>query len=757
MKKNQNNSLLITAFVLGMTSIVGQILLLRELVTVFYGNEMAYAVILASWMFWVAVGSYGAVFLSSHIKDPAFVIGLLQASIYFILPAVILLARSVKHIMNVHTGEIIGIVGMCVSSFLVLAPLTLLFGGLFTVVCLLAGRQDPEAGTYGVGTVYLWESAGAAAGGVLFSFLLVHILPAMHIAFMMGIVNLAVGVLLDGRENRFLRPKAILIYAALFMFVSGAVGGIDRFSRRWQWEGMDLVTVTDSIYGNIALTRVGQEYNLYQNGLFAYATRDALTSEEAVHFPLLEHPRPRDILLIGNGVGGGVREILKYPDVKLDYVELDSKVIDVSKKYLPEEYITPLKDSRVHIIHTDARWLVKRASQKYDVVIVNLADPYTALINRYYTLEFFKEARAALKSQGILALSVSSSENYLNEEARTFLRSINTTLREVFPDVRSIPGDTNIFLACAENGILTYDDQVLTRRLNARAVKTKFIREYYLPYKLSPDRIRYIEDVLKEKGAVNKDTRPIAYLFNTVLWSTHFNTAFKALMAKVQHVKFVYLFLIPLIILVGGWIFRKFSPTAPVSLSIVTTGFSEIIFQIVVILAFQTLYGYAYYKIGLIMASFMGGLCLGTVAARRVIVRDPEGVLRFYRLAQFGIVLYPAILPLVYILFRDVAVAPQGLGVLATVFAMLPVTAGFIGGFQYPLAVHLLHAKEGGSPAKAAGFLYAIDVAGAGLGALLAGAFFIPLYGIFAVAFLCMAINAAVLILLYPAKGSPDL
>ncbi len=759
-KKNRDTRIAVSAFVLGVTSITGQVLLLRELITVFYGNEMAYAVILASWLFWVAIGSYAASSLSPYIKNPAHAVGILQGAIYFILPATVMAARHIKQFMHIQTGEIIGIIPMCVSSFLVVAPLTLFFGGLFAMICLFLDRDEKEEKkTYGIGTVYFWESAGAAIGGVAFSFLLVHVLPAMHIAFLMGAANLAVGTVLHKRKSFLYISKVALILVTVIMLFSGLIDGIDRWTRARQWEGLEVVAVTDSIYGNITMTRTGEEYSLYQNGLFSYATRDELSSEESVHFPLLEHPDPQQVLLIGNGMGGGLQEILKHPGVEIDYVELDPKVIDVSKKHLPARYTRPLSDKRVDIIHTDARWLVKQTSKKYDVVIVNLSDPYTALINRYYTLEFFREVHKVLKSKGILALSVSSSENYLNEETRTFLRSINTTLKEVFTDVKSIPGDTNIFLACVKSGVLTYDHQVLVDRLRARGVETKHIREYYLPFKLSPDRISYIEDVLSEEGALNTDTHPITYLYDIVLWSMHFNTTFKNIVAKVQHLKFHYLLLLPVLIFLGGWGFRKVSPTAPVTLSIVTTGFSEIIFQLIVILAFQTLYGYAYYKIGLIMASFMAGLCFGTMVAQRIIRDRPAGVARAYKQAQCAIVLYPAILPFVFIIFRDVSTTPQLLGVFATVFASLPAIAGFIGGLQYPLATHLVHAyrsKEEKGAAKAAGTLYALDVFGAALGALVTGTLLIPLYGIFAVAFLCVAINAAVWILLYPAKLSPD-
>jgi len=105
---------------------------------------------------------------------------------------------------------------------------------------------------------------------------------------------------------------------------------------------------------------------------------------------------------------------------------LDAQVLEMAQRHLPKRIVNVFDNPRVKVTNADARYFVKRTKQKYDVIIINLPDPNTALINRYYTVDFFKEAHNILSKGGILSLSVSSSENYLNEETRSFLRSINT-------------------------------------------------------------------------------------------------------------------------------------------------------------------------------------------------------------------------------------------------------------------------------------------------------------------------------------------
>lgn len=876
--QNRHQILRILAFVLGFTSIVTQVILLREFIVVFYGNETVYAIILASWLFWIAVGSLATSRLTFLWKDYAGALAGFILSVCFVLPLTVLVTRLVKEIMHAAVGEVIGIIPMAVAGFLLTAPLTFILGSMFTLICRLVAFQrtsvesndqlprgpsapplegkivvEPRGETEPsresmvlAGTVYLWESMGAAVGGVVFSFIFVHVFTAVQIIFFIVLANGAAMMLSElvskpflltasaqysdrrGLMEKVLKPLLVkpggnffkigvfLIILTTTAYPAGWLDGLDRWIRKVQWKGFEIVHITDSIYGNITLTKMGSEYSLFENGLLSYSTKDELASEARIHYPLLEHPLAQNVLLIGGGLGGGLREALKHPVQGVDYVELDPKVIDVSTKYLPSEFTAVLNDQRVHVIYRDARFFVKRAVKKYDVIIVNLSDPYTAMLNRYYSLEFLREAERILNPQGILALSVSSSENYLNKEARAFLRSVNTTLKDVFTQVKSIPGDLNIFLACKQTGILTQNPDVLISRLQERNIPTKFMREYYLPYQLSEDRIDYIENVLKEPGTLNTDTHPVAYLYDIILWSTHFNLVFKQFMEKIRKMDITHLMTLPLVLLMVGWILKQCQPTSPITISIMTTGLSGIVFQVIVILAFQTLYGFAYYKIGLMMAVFMAGLCLGSLAARKGVVAHPQNVkfiYRLYQLAQLVLCLYPLVLPSLFVIFKEATRAGH-LGPLAGVFAVLPIFSGFLGGFQYPVAVHLLNCAEnenqmgtrpavggtsalsssgprhgGGSPrnfssiwsrqslpgrqggiepplagrcgnhegVRNAGSLYAVDTFGSALGALFTGAILIPLVGIPAVAFFCAAMNAAAFFLLVipPQPDSP--
>ncbi|MFH1360223.1 MAG: fused MFS/spermidine synthase [Candidatus Omnitrophota bacterium] len=745
------------AYILGLTSIISQILLLRELIVVFDGNEMAYAVILASWLFWIAVGSLTMSRFVARWKDPILVLIHLLWLIFFILPGTIIVTRFLKDIMHVQTGASIELFAMIRACFLLVAPLTFLLGSVFTLLCRLPIKNKNE--TARVGAIYLWEAKGAAIGGLVFSFVLIHFLSAVPMAFLIGLINLYAAMSLAGRRNKSFSAGLCIFVMIFMLYLSGGINQLDQYTRRIQWKGFDVVDIRDSVYGNLVLTRQSDGYSLFENGLLSYSTDDEATSEQSVHFSLLEHPDPQNVLLVGNGVGGALREILKHPVSHVDYAELDPEIIEISKDYLPFDVLKPLEDQRVSIWFVDARLFIKRARKNYDVMIINLADPHTAMINRYYTVEFFEECRRILKSGGILSLGVSSSENYISEETRQFLRSVHSTLQEVFADVISIPGDLNIFLASSKSNLLTVDPQEIIQRLQSRHLATKYIREYYLPFRLSPDRIHDIEDILKEKGVINTDLRPVTYFYNILFWSTRFNLSFKNFLGAFGWMKFKYLFAIPFFLFFFGLVFRKKINHMAITASIITTGFSEIVFQLIVIIAFQTLYGFAYYKISLIMTSFMIGLALGSLSAQKVMSKSIAFIFRIYRITQTAICVYPLLLPIIYVVFRD-APSTQNLTFFATTFTFLPIIAGYIGGLQYPLATHLISSTSSEKKESAffAGSLYAADTFGAAVGALVTGALLIPLWGIKAVVYFCSAVNFAVLLLLlmapYPRRSS---
>ena len=138
------------------------------------------------------------------------------------------------------------------------------------------------------------------------------------------------------------------------------------------------------------------------NGSVVLTERDEFIYDEMItHIPMAVHPNVRDILVIGAGDGGVVRELIRYDDVRrIDLVEMDPMVLDACRKYLPEN-ARGLDDERVHIFYDNALRFIRRKSEEYDLIIVDSMDPFGPS-EGYFTREFYGICYHALREDGIM-------------------------------------------------------------------------------------------------------------------------------------------------------------------------------------------------------------------------------------------------------------------------------------------------------------------------------------------------------------------
>lgn len=153
-------------------------------------------------------------------------------------------------------------------------------------------------------------------------------------------------------------------------------------------------------FGNVLLldnvTQVGEK-------------NEYLYHEPMVHPALCSHPCPKGILIIGAGDGGILREVLKHNTVEnVVMVELDGEVIEFSKKYLANVHKNSFNDKRVKIIIGDGRAYLEATKDKFDVVIMDMTDPFGPSI-MLYTKEFFQCVKRAFKNKsGVLTMHTES-------------------------------------------------------------------------------------------------------------------------------------------------------------------------------------------------------------------------------------------------------------------------------------------------------------------------------------------------------------
>ena len=130
--------------------------------------------------------------------------------------------------------------------------------------------------------------------------------------------------------------------------------------------------------------------------------RDEFIYDEMItHVPMSVHAGVRDVLVIGAGDGGVVRELARYERIRrIDLVEMDPEVVNACRAYLPEN-ASRLDDSRVHIYYDNALRFIRRCTEQYDLIIVDSTDPFGPS-EGYFTREFYGICYNALREDGIM-------------------------------------------------------------------------------------------------------------------------------------------------------------------------------------------------------------------------------------------------------------------------------------------------------------------------------------------------------------------
>lgn len=675
---------------IGFVSILGQVVLLRELAVAFYGNELVYLVSIAVWMIWTGAGALlgrgnGAPSGKSVIAA-VFALGVA-------IPGAILFIRAVRIIFQSTPGAFLPLEQQFAAIVLSLAPAGLLLGFLFVQAARCRIMEGGTfAGSYGI------ESLGGVAGGIVSLLLPAGNVPVLATSILTAVLLFAVCAILTRRTTgpRLLFAVIAILLCVIFLF---AGKDLDRATQRWHFPF--LLESRDTPYGRLTLTsRLGQ-IALFENGAFSLET-ESTDPEEVVHPAMLQHPEPRRVLLIGGGIAGTVREALRHRPEAVDYVEIDRQILRLAVEHLPDSSSSALRSPCVRIIESDGRAFLKKPGELYDVILVDMPDPNSGGTNRFYTVEFFRECSERMKERGILAFRLTSAEQQWIPLLARRNASIRRALGAVFSDVVVLPGEVNTFIA--SNGPLSTDPETSSRRLLARGVKTSLVTPSYINWLYTNDRFAEVEKSLREtESPMNSDLKPVCYPYTLLLWLTKFHRSFARMHFESGSPAwwaipfFAVLFLIV-----------RRSPRRSGLFLVAFAGAAGVVIEFALLLRFQTTAGVLYRDMGLLFAGFMAGLAAGPLPGGWAAKRRHGGALLLFAFALFS--------GLTAFLIRG-----AGTGHLIVCFIMLFLTG---------LGVGSIFCCTSGRMKGNGASLYAADLIGGSAGALAGSLFLLPFLGL---------------------------
>ncbi|MBN1825280.1 MAG: fused MFS/spermidine synthase [Candidatus Eisenbacteria bacterium] len=371
--------------------------------------------------------------------------------------------------------------------FLVMFVPTLLIGATIPlVVKALTGRVN-EIGK-GVGKVYAFNTFGAIAGSFFSGFVFIPLLGTQKTIAVAAAVNLATAIaviVLHRRPRLVLRTLLAGGLAVLFAVLVLLGGRWDRYmlntgffdSPRYSLHEVgrkgyreyiysyDIIYFEEGTYANVAVSQEAGNLFLQINGRTEASTTSDMSNQILVsQIPMLIHPDPKEVLVIGLGSGITLGSVVTHPVDYAECVEISPAVVRAAA-YFRDWHGDVTKNPRVRMILDDGRNYLLASERAYDVIVSEPSKPWISGVSNLFTRECYQLLREHLKPGGIACQWF----HYYSMSPRDFRITLRTFL-SVFPYVQVWNADNNVFLLGSDEPI-QIDTESIRRRMESVEVR----------------------------------------------------------------------------------------------------------------------------------------------------------------------------------------------------------------------------------------------------------------------------------------------
>ena len=698
----------------GISSVITQILTIREFMVQFHGNEFIIAMILFIWLVMGGIGSLLARWAGKNVatKNSQIISGQIPelkilawiSLALSIIPLIqLFVIRKIKSIFFLH-GISAGFSETLSYVLLTISLYTILLGFVLPYSLFVIKKIIPE---YSGTKIYILDNLGDAAGGALFSFLLVFFCNPFVCVFISCLVLFTVSVVIIKKiyKNSKIHIRILQNFILIFCLI------IQIFLLNFEHSSLSsptghLVYYKESKYGRIQVFEDSGQYTFFQGGSPVFSSENSFLAEQIIHFPLSQLSKIKNLLLV-SAQGGVMEELQKYNLENIDYLELDPEITKAQFKFKLIKKIPGL-----NVIHEDGRRFLYKTTKKYDAIIINLPEPDTFQVNRFFTMEFFELAKSKLSDNGVLSFSTEGFANYLSDIQQKKLSSLYNSVASIFKNVLILPGH-RVFFICSDSPLGKNIDKILEKK----QIKSNYISGYYNG-DITDFKIDYIKNLLQ--GQIDKNTDFKPHLIKLMF----FEWFYKHSSSPFYFYIFLSIFLVVYISLINSESFTLFS-----------TGFTVMGSEILIIFAFQIFFGYVYFQLGIIVTLYLIGLFPGALLGDKL-KKQGRKVLAC---ADFFIMFLMIVFLITMITIEE--------NISEYFFLVLVFFISLACGFQFPVALHL-----SGNNKSSISNIFAADLIGASMGALLVSVIFIPYFGISGtvIALLCLKILSLLRTLFHP-------
>ena len=601
--------LYISTFLIGISASIAQAIMIRELLTLFRGNELSIGIIMVLWFAGISVGAA----ISKKIKSHPFNTIAYNIMLHPIFVCVSLLLLYCTPLIYQSYGSFYSLESELFIAFVCLFPQCFVVGYIFPVL-VNAGSSIKlkNPGTL----IFLLESLGAFIGGILFTFLIIQKLNPISTALILFIAASIVAFLFLQQRLKRVAIVTVIVIAAFvtvhsptlekkmlaLSFAANHPGTLQEY-RRTPYQMMFVAKLGDTIalYGN---------NNLYAQFPDDYQVRPIIHALVSTGLSL----KNSNILISGDTAF--LHYVFAHSGASVDYVTVDSVMWNILQQHFISIYPDFPKE-KINIYYDDTRSFLKSTQNKYNAIIILPSPPDSILHNRLYTIEFFNDCKQNLSANGVCIIQLEGFANIMNPSLRRYVASVINSFRKIFPSSLISAGDTIYcigFKFKRETDVSNYLAQYNKNFSKSSISKTiqnlvpGFNPEEFKMY-FQQSQYEYLHKQLQYEHLINSDRVPKAYfeyLANSLKQSNSLAERF------LTNKLFIVLLLVSIVCIIA--LFFKLRGTQHIVFGSIVfiTGFISMASMLIAFIAYQNVYGILYYNIALCNALFMLGLAIGS-------------------------------------------------------------------------------------------------------------------------------------------------
>ncbi len=399
----------------GFAALVSEVAWTRSLVLLIGPTTYGFSFVVSSVILGLALGSAAGARFRRREGSRALSWAQLGAALSSLALLQILgrLSLPVGHLVHLHADDMVALLGIELAAVAaLLLPASFFFGATFPLAVGIVSREGagPAAAT---GATLAWNTAGALSGSLAAGFLLIPHLGAegaLYTAF--GVHLLASGFAFSPKS--LVSSLAALGLAAAIPFVLPRwdrellSGGLYKYASYLEpGEFLDFLRQGELLFyredevATVTVRKVASRLSLAIDGkVDATNGADMMTQRLLAHVPLLLHPAPKDVLVIGLGSGVTAGSALTHSIESLVAVEISDAVAEASR-FFDEVNHRPADDPRFRLVVGDGRNYLLISPEPYDVIISEPSNPWMAGVSGLFTREFFELARGRLAPGGL--------------------------------------------------------------------------------------------------------------------------------------------------------------------------------------------------------------------------------------------------------------------------------------------------------------------------------------------------------------------